>query len=87
MKHLGKDVSITIENSTSQKENELLRLSSAKARQELGWSSVWDIDTSLEYIALWHSSWLNGENLCDVTLQQIREYSDALESRKENRYD
>lgn len=51
-----------------------LRLDSSKARQQLGWTSRYDLKQSLAAIFTWHQAWKNGEDMRGVCLRQINEY-------------
>jgi CDP-glucose 4,6-dehydratase len=51
-----------------------LMLDSAKARQGLGWSPVWDLQMALTKIVQWHDAHRAGEQMRAVSLQQIKEF-------------
>lgn len=57
-------------------EAKLLYLDSSKARNQLQWQSVWNIDTTLEKTADWYRAWMDGKEI--ISLRQLAEYaSDA----------
>lgn len=51
-----------------------LRLDSSKARSRLGWHAQWGLQTALDMTLAWHRAWRQGENMTDVSLQQIHAY-------------
>ncbi|MBF9020222.1 CDP-glucose 4,6-dehydratase [Rhodobacterales bacterium HKCCA1058] len=52
-----------------------LKLDISKAKGELGWKPVWDLDLALQKIIDWHKAWLSGVDVRSVTLQQIDAYT------------
>jgi CDP-glucose 4,6-dehydratase len=52
-------------------EAERLRLDSSRARSELGWSSAWSLDESIEHTVAWHRAWIRQEDMRVVTEAQI----------------
>lgn len=59
-------------------EANLLMLSSAKAKQRLGWSPRWNLPTALEKTVDWHLNWRDGSDMQFFTLQQIRDYEGTV---------
>ena len=57
-----------------QHEAQLLQLNCDKAHQLLNWHPRWDVDSTLMATSHWYKSVMNGENVKNVTLSQIREY-------------
>ena len=56
-----------------------LKLDCSKARAELGWRPVWDLQQSLEHIVSWHESWLEGGDVLDASHALLDTYiSDSL---------
>jgi CDP-glucose 4,6-dehydratase len=51
-----------------------LKLDCSKAKMQLGWIPRWNIITTLQEIVAWHRAYLSGENMREVTLQQIVKY-------------
>jgi CDP-glucose 4,6-dehydratase len=56
-------------------ETTLLYLDSSKARSELQWRPVWDIDTTIAKTAEWYRAWLEQNSV--VSHQQLAQYLDA----------
>jgi len=56
-------------------EAHLLRLDCSKARSKLGWSPVWNLETSLRKIYEWSTAKKNGLNPREISLRQISEYT------------
>lgn len=52
----------------------LLRLDSSRARQSLGWKPRWSLQQCLERTLDWHMAWKAGENMREVTLNQLNLY-------------
>jgi CDP-glucose 4,6-dehydratase len=52
----------------------LLRLDSARARSELGWTPRWSLQEALEHTVAWHRAWLRGDDMQAVSRQQIAAY-------------
>jgi CDP-glucose 4,6-dehydratase len=55
-------------------EAHLLTLDAGKARQELGWSSVWDLSEALSKTVLWHKAWREKRDMLQVSLSQIQSF-------------
>jgi CDP-glucose 4,6-dehydratase len=56
-------------------EADYLRLDISKARSRLAWAPRWDLANALHAVVEWHRSWVNGEDVRAVTLDQIALYS------------
>lgn len=55
-----------------------LKLDISKAKSQLGWSPVWNLDHTLGKIVDWHKAWLQGSDMRSLCEQQIAAYqSDA----------
>jgi CDP-glucose 4,6-dehydratase len=52
----------------------LLMLDSSKARTGLGWKPRWDLETALSRTAEWYQAWHCGEDVAELTRQQIEDY-------------
>ncbi len=59
-------------------ETELLLLSSAKARQQLGWNSVLEADQALKLTAEWYRRAAKGERPLTLCEEQIQTYAEIL---------
>ena len=55
-----------------------LKLDCSKAKGDLGWTPRWGLATALDSIVEWTRAYLEGQELREVCLKQIRTYSDAL---------
>lgn len=65
-------------SSSQPHETDLLLLSSAKARQQLGWFPVLDADQALNLTAEWYQRVANGEDALAVCEEQIQAYTEML---------
>lgn len=59
-------------------EARLLKLDISKANAELKWKPLWTLEKSLSSIIDWYSAYSNGEDMAVVTLNQIKEYQNAI---------
>lgn len=65
-----------VSNQDHPHEAKLLYLDSSKARSQLQWQSVWNIETTLKKTAEWYRMWMEGKEI--ISLPQLAEYtSDA----------
>jgi CDP-glucose 4,6-dehydratase len=51
-----------------------LKLDCSKASMKLNWQPVWDLDTTLDKIVVWHKAWLNQDDMHTHTLNEIKDY-------------
>jgi CDP-glucose 4,6-dehydratase len=66
---------ITIESlGENPHEASLLQLNCDKSNQELQWSPLWDVDTTIQKTAEWYQQVTSGVDALEITRQQIREY-------------
>jgi CDP-glucose 4,6-dehydratase len=71
----GKGAEIIVAGSTADpKEAALLKLDSTNARQELKWRPRWSVERALRETIDWHRHWLDGADMTEFTLEQIRRY-------------
>ena len=61
-------------------EANLLYLDSAKAHAQLGWQSVWNLDTTLEKTADWYRTYQSSQTT--ISAQQLAQYIEAAEKVK-----
>lgn len=54
-----------------------LKLDSSKAREVLGWSPRWDLETALDQVLAWHDAWRGGACVREESLRQIEAYGKA----------
>lgn len=66
--------SYEIDTNPQPHEANYLKLDCSKAKAELGWLPKWDIETTLKSIVDWNKAYLKGENIREVTLNQINQY-------------
>ncbi len=57
-----------------------LKLDISKARQRLGWAPRWSLATALERITHWHKAWLDDQNMQQICLEQIAEYTNSTKT-------
>ncbi len=55
-------------------EAHFLYLDISKARQRLNWVPRWSLPTALSQITQWHQSWLKGQDMRSICLEQIHNY-------------
>jgi CDP-glucose 4,6-dehydratase len=52
-----------------------LKLDISKAGRRLSWRPRWDLVTALDAVVEWHRSWVRGEDVRAMTLDQIARYA------------
>jgi CDP-glucose 4,6-dehydratase len=57
-----------------------LKLDISKAKERLGWQPRWELATALEHTSNWHSAWLTREDMHQLCLAQIHQYTAAIHS-------
>jgi CDP-glucose 4,6-dehydratase len=70
----GKDVSWLQDERNHPHEANYLKLDISKAKNQLGWEPIWNLDQTLDRIVLWHQAWLKGDNIQNKCLQEIEDY-------------
>lgn len=55
-------------------EANVLKLDISKARQRLGWTPRWTLESAIAHTIDWHRSWINGDNMREVSVKQINAY-------------
>jgi CDP-glucose 4,6-dehydratase len=58
-------------------EAHFLSLDSAKAREQLGWAPVWDLETALAKTVAWYEALARGADMRAVTLEQTAAFADS----------
>jgi CDP-glucose 4,6-dehydratase len=76
--HWPKSASWQLDSDEQPHEAQLLKLDISKAKAKLNWQPVWGLETTLQSIIDWHQSWVNGEDMETVTLNQINNYENRL---------
>ena len=61
-----------LDNNEFNHENNFLKLDSSKSNTRLGWISKIEIETAIKLIADWYTKFKNGENMREVSKEQIR---------------
>ena len=59
-------------------EAQLLKLDISKAKERLDWRPHLCLERTLDSIISWHKSWLNGDDMKNVTFNQINDYEIQL---------
>ncbi len=72
----GEGVSYEVStNHSSLHEAHLLKLDCSKAKKKLGWQPKSDIHAALDKICTWHKAYLNGDDMHQFSLNDIKMYS------------
>lgn len=70
----GEGASFEIDTNPQPHEANYLKLDCSKAKAQLSWIPKWNIETTLKTIVDWNKAYLNGENIREVTINQINQY-------------
>ncbi|MCE5331144.1 MAG: CDP-glucose 4,6-dehydratase [Bacteroidales bacterium] len=70
----GNDPTYILDTTEQPHEANYLKLDCSKAKTKLGWHPVWNIQKALQSVVEWNKAYFNGENIKDITEQQIDEY-------------
>lgn len=70
----GDNTSYEVDTNPQPHEANYLKLDCSKAKAELSWFPKWDIETTLKSIVDWNKAFLKGDNIREVTLNQINQY-------------
>jgi CDP-glucose 4,6-dehydratase len=73
-KFWGDTASFSIDTIPQPHEANYLKLDCSKAKAELKWTPKWNIETTLKSIVDWNKGFLNGDNMRNITEQQIEKY-------------
>ena len=57
-----------------------LKLDISKAKARLGWQPRWQLATALEHISSWHRAWLAHDDMHQLCLAQIQQYTLTIHS-------
>lgn len=71
----GSGASYMIDKRNQPHEAHYLNLDCSKAKSELGWRPRWKLEKTVDSIIEWTHSYRKGDNVKDVSLKQIAEYS------------
>lgn len=69
-----KNVPINIVTNEIFHESKMLRLDCTKARSDLGWKPLLDIDEAVRYTVEWYKGWSEGKDVFDITNRQIEAF-------------
>jgi CDP-glucose 4,6-dehydratase len=61
-------------------ESHVLKLDCSKAMSQLKWQPTWDFITTVDATVQWYRSWSNGENLAELTFNQIERFEHTARS-------
>lgn len=59
-------------------EANLLMLNVEKAKETLGWTSIYNADEAIKYTAEWYKRFYSHEKMFDFTLSQIKDYQEKI---------
>ena len=65
---------ITQEEENAPHEANFLKLDNTKAKTDLGWYPIWDIQTAIKMVVEWEKAVQNGISAADITDKQIKDY-------------
>ena len=74
----GEGASFSIDTNPQPHEANYLKLDCSKAKAELGWVPKWNIETTLKTIVDWNKAFLSGENIREVTIDQINQFYQSV---------
>lgn len=78
----GKKIEIKTDSKFKFYESQLLKLDSSKARTELAWKPVWNIEEALVKTVEWYKAYSTKENMLEATVSQIKEYERELVAQR-----
>ena len=64
-----------LDSETHPHEAGFLKLDISKAKLRLNWQPTWQLECALTKITQWHQAWLNKEDMQQICLREINEYS------------
>lgn len=70
----GEGVDYEIDDNPHPHEANYLKLDCSKAKAELSWHPRWDIQTTLKTIVDWNKAFISGQNMRQVSMNQIDKY-------------
>lgn len=59
----------------------MLKLDCSKARNQLGWQPILELDETLDWLVDWYKAQVQGEDMRELTLAQIESYQQRLDGR------
>jgi CDP-glucose 4,6-dehydratase len=70
----GESASFEIDTNPQPHEASYLKLDCSKAKAELDWTPIWNIETTLQSIVEWNKAYLDGQDMKIITEMQIKEF-------------
>jgi CDP-glucose 4,6-dehydratase len=77
IKTWGKGASWQEDAGSHPHEARYLKLDISKAKARLGWQPRWTLATALEHIGIWHQAWHAHDDMHQLCLDQIQQYTTA----------
>lgn len=74
----GQNLKIHVDDRNHPHEANYLKLDCSRARQQLGWTSRLSIEQCVQWVAEWIRSFLNEENIRDITINQISSFEKLI---------
>lgn len=74
----GENASWQLDGLEQPHEAKYLKLDISKAQMHLKWKPRWNIDIALDKIVKWHKSWLNGIDMHEYCLKEIKEFANTI---------
>ena len=81
-KSWGNGASWQLDGGEHPHEANYLKLDISKAKARLGWAPSWNLGTALEKITSWHHAWLARQDMRQLCLQQIAEYTQSMNTHQ-----
>ena len=86
MVKLWKDSTWELDKSESNPhEANYLKLDISKAKSKLFWKPNWSLNETLSHIVNWHHAWLSGENMQEISINEISNYMLSMSEVKINK--
>jgi CDP-glucose 4,6-dehydratase len=76
----GNGASWQLDGGVHPHEANYLKLDISKAKARLGWQPRWYLAAALEHITTWHRAWLAQQDMHQLCLAQIQQYSSTKTS-------
>ena len=70
----GEKATYEVDTNPQPHEANYLKLDCSKAKAKLDWHPKWNINETLESIVDWSKAFLSGEDMCRLTIRQIKQY-------------
>jgi len=63
-----------------------LKLDSTKAKEKLGWNSIWPLEKSLDKTIFWYKAYQAKKNMKEFTLSQIKEFGSLVNKTQKREF-